>query len=414
MCDSDDDYFADELVLDDKTLAVLDEEESKFKRTTNTQTQQSHGVGPPPKRQKTTGSWQPQSIGKTLPRADTLEDMDDLPDVSVRQDGTYGLQDKQRRPSGPPSRSGIIAPGPNVVAAAPGPTRPAPLSRGSAPHIPVRSVSVAGSVRAAQVAPRPPSSARGTRTVQSPVSSQAGSRPQSGPPQRVNRVPSTTVSGNYVEQLVQQIEEVWYLCSAWVCCVWIETRFLQLRKENQVIHADMASAMEAKFAKDGEVTILRKRLEKVHGTYFMWGYLITHSPFVQTAQEHLAQLAKLKSAKDEADAKHVLLQKQYEVDKERLKTELTFRVRAIYLLGTTDQMFSSAMSWRLLRANTLRFFHHPRTLFCKQRNPCPLRGRDQANGTLLALLGWRQKHLVAPALVLYQTSKSQRKSLRSR
>jgi len=55
--------------------------------------------------------------------------------------------------------------------------------------------------------------------------------------------------------------------------------------------------------------------------------------FVQTAQEHLAQLAKLKSAKDEADAKHLLLQKQHEADKERLKTELTFKVRNVYALG---------------------------------------------------------------------------------
>lgn len=192
MNDSDDNYFSDDLVLDDKTLAVLDEEESKFKRTTNTQTQQS--VGPPTKRQKTTDSWQPQPVRKTLHRTDTLEDIDDLPDVSIRQDGTYGLQDKQRRPSGPP----------------------APLSRGSASH--TRSISVAGLVRATQVASRPSSAARGTGISQSSVSSQEVSRPQSGPPQRVNRIPSTTVSGSYVEQLIQQIEEVWYSCSAWVGC----------------------------------------------------------------------------------------------------------------------------------------------------------------------------------------------------
>ncbi|KAH0827962.1 hypothetical protein J3R83DRAFT_3600 [Lanmaoa asiatica] len=284
MQDSDDNYFSDDLVLDDKTLAVLDEEESKFKRITSTQPQQS--VGPPAKRQKTTRSWQPQSVSRTIRRADTsLEDMEDLPDISIRQDGTYGLQDKQRRVSGPLSRSGIV-PGPNVVVQAGSGSRPttAPLSRGSVPLM--RSTSGTGSVRAIQVPSRPPSSARGTRIAQSPVSSQEVSRTQSGPPQRVNRVPSTTVSGNYVEQLLQQIEE--------------------LRKKNEAIHADMESALEAKFAKDGEVTILRKRLEK-------------------TAQEHLAQLAKIKSAKDEADAKHVQLQKQYEADKERLKTELTFR-----------------------------------------------------------------------------------------
>lgn len=33
----------------------------------------------------------------------------------------------------------------------------------------------------------------------------------------------------------------------------------------------MESALDAKFAKDGEVTILRKRMEKVHSTLFYAG-----------------------------------------------------------------------------------------------------------------------------------------------
>ncbi|KAN0091245.1 hypothetical protein V8E55_004811 [Tylopilus felleus] len=285
MNDSDDNYFTDDLVLDDKTLAVLDEQESKFKRTTNSQSQRS--AGPPPKRQRTTSSlWQPQSVGRTLHRADTLEDMEVYPDVSIRQDGTYNLHDRQRRPSAPPSRSGV-APGPNVLAQTGSGTRhttTAPLSRGSAP--PMRGTSGAGPARVTRAPSRPPSVARSTRVTQSPASSQEVSRPQSGPPQRINRVPSTTAPANYVGQLLRQIEE--------------------LRKQNETIQANMESSLEAKFAKEGEVTILRKRLEKA-------------------AQEHLAQIAKLKAAKDEADAKHVALQKQYEVDKERLRTELTFR-----------------------------------------------------------------------------------------
>ncbi|KAF8134566.1 hypothetical protein EV363DRAFT_899285 [Boletus edulis] len=240
MDDSDDSYPDDDLVLDEQTLAVLDEEESKYKRISNTQPQQN--VGPPTKRQKTSGSWQPQSTSKTLRRTGTSEDTEDLPDISIRQDGTYGIQDKQRRPSGPPSRSGV-APGPNVVARTASGTRPTapPLSRGPAP--PVRSAAVAGPVRAAPS--RPSSAVYGTRIAQSPASSQEVSRTQSGPPRRVDRVPSTTVSGNYVDQLLQQIKE--------------------LQKENKAIHVEMESAMDTKFVKEGEVTILRKRLEKVHG-----------------------------------------------------------------------------------------------------------------------------------------------------
>ncbi|KAG8214028.1 hypothetical protein J3R82DRAFT_10783 [Butyriboletus roseoflavus] len=269
MDDSDDNYFSDDLVLDDKALAVLDEEESKFKRITSSQTQQRRvPVAPPAKRQKTTGSWQPQLVSRPLRRADTLEDMEDLPDVSIRQDGTYGLLDKQRRPSGPPN-----------------PTTTVPLSRGPVPL--VRNTSGAGNARAIQVPSRPPSSARASaRITQSPASSQEISRTQSGPPQRVNSIPSTAASGNYVEQLLRQVEE--------------------LRRKNEAIQADMNSALEAKFAKEGEVTILRKRLEK-------------------TAQEHLAQLAKLKSAKDEADAKHVLLQKQYEAGQRTFENRINFQ-----------------------------------------------------------------------------------------
>ena len=94
----------------------------------------------------------------------------------------------------------------------------------------------------------------------------------------------------------------------------------------------MESALQAKFAKEGEVTILRKRMEKVHGTLSRINSTI-NVMFLQIAQDHSAQVAKLQSAKEEADAKRVLLQKQFEADRERLKTELTFKVRNTYIVG---------------------------------------------------------------------------------
>lgn len=234
MCDSDDDYFPDDLVhtFNEETLALLDEEESKFKGTQVRQsantTQVRQTVGPPPKRQKTSGSWKPQPINnKTLRRTDsTLEDMDYLPDISVRQDGTYGLQDKQRRASGPgpPSQSGIApSPSPHVVVQTAPWTRPTttvPVSRGPMPAM--RSTSGTGPVRVLQAPPRPPpSSARGPRATQSPVSSQeVVSRTQHGPglfPGVNNRVSSTTVTAppsGSVDRLLQQIDEVWCLCTA--------------------------------------------------------------------------------------------------------------------------------------------------------------------------------------------------------
>ncbi|KIK97358.1 hypothetical protein PAXRUDRAFT_824987 [Paxillus rubicundulus Ve08.2h10] len=282
MHDSDDSYFSDDLVLDDQTLAVLDEEESKFKRNTS-QTQQD--VGPPAKRQKTTTICQPAKI---LYRSGTLDDTEDLPDVSIRHDGTYELQDRQRPASGSSTRP-RIASGPPVVTqleAGRGPPSAASVYRGSVP--PVRDHSATGPARGVQPPARPPPSTRGIRVSQPPTPSQGVSRSQSRshPHQHVSKRAPTTASDAYVADLLQQIEE--------------------LRRKNEMTQAEMESTLNAKFVKEGEVTNLRKRLEK-------------------TAQEHSAQLAKLKSAKEEADAKHLLLQKQYEADRERLKTEFTFR-----------------------------------------------------------------------------------------
>ncbi|KIJ18623.1 hypothetical protein PAXINDRAFT_110123 [Paxillus involutus ATCC 200175] len=285
MDDSDDSYFSDDLVLDDQTLAFLDEEESKFKRNTTSQTQQD--VGPPAKRQKTTTTCQPQSA-KILYRSGTLDDTEDLPDVSIRHDGTYGLQDPQRPAPGSSTRPRIASGPPVVTQAGPRPPSTASVSRGSVP--PVRDRSATGPARVVPSQPpsRPPPSTRGIRVAQPPAPSQGVSRSQSSshPHQRVSERAPTTASDAYVADLLQQIEE--------------------LRRKNEMTQAEMESTLNAKFVKEGEVTNLRKRLEK-------------------TTQEHSAQLAKLKSAKEEADAKHLLLQKQYEADRERLKTEFTFR-----------------------------------------------------------------------------------------
>ncbi|KAL4074141.1 hypothetical protein J3A83DRAFT_2683976 [Scleroderma citrinum] len=91
------------------------------------------------------------------------------------------------------------------------------------------------------------------------------------------------------------------------------TYHLQLRKSNEKMQSalqraqgDLRSALDAKFAKEGEVTILRKGIEK-------------------TAEDHTAQIARLKAAKEEADSKQLILQKQFEADVERIKTEFTFK-----------------------------------------------------------------------------------------
>lgn len=85
MQDSDD-YFTDDFILDDTALAVLDEEEHKY--TLSTQNTALSRVSPPPKRLKTEAGWRP---GPNSRRAETMDDLDDLPEISVQGDGSYGL-----------------------------------------------------------------------------------------------------------------------------------------------------------------------------------------------------------------------------------------------------------------------------------------------------------------------------------
>lgn len=88
MADSDE-YFSDDFILDESALALLDQEEQKF--TMSTQTQKTIPVSvptatpPPMKRQKTDTGW------KGVQRTETLDDMDDMPEIVVQGDGLYSL-----------------------------------------------------------------------------------------------------------------------------------------------------------------------------------------------------------------------------------------------------------------------------------------------------------------------------------
>lgn len=89
--DNSDDYFTDDFILNDDALAILDEEEQKHTLSTQ-KPSKSHSPpappAPPPKRQKTETGWIPAPV---IRRTETLDDMDDLPEITVQGDGTYGL-----------------------------------------------------------------------------------------------------------------------------------------------------------------------------------------------------------------------------------------------------------------------------------------------------------------------------------
>ena len=79
-----DDFFTDDIIFDDQTLALLDECEQKFASQIRLPAKRD---SPPPKRQKTTNESGARRYGTGF-----VEDWEDLPEISVRGDGTYGLQ----------------------------------------------------------------------------------------------------------------------------------------------------------------------------------------------------------------------------------------------------------------------------------------------------------------------------------
>lgn len=83
--------------------------------------------------------------------------------------------------------------------------------------------------------------------------------------------------------------------------------------------------MNARLAKEGEVSVLRKNIEKVPLAYTIAIFLADYFPS-QAAHDHSAQVAKLKAAKEEADAKQIQMQKEIKEEMERLKTQYTFKV----------------------------------------------------------------------------------------
>ena len=101
IMDGSDDYFDDDLILDDQTLAALDLEEKKWQEEQQQQAGQRRPLGrdaplPAAKKQKTTHELTPDGL---IPRvgAINVEDYDDLlPDISIINDGSYKLPAEQR------------------------------------------------------------------------------------------------------------------------------------------------------------------------------------------------------------------------------------------------------------------------------------------------------------------------------
>ncbi|KAJ7217952.1 hypothetical protein GGX14DRAFT_598835 [Mycena pura] len=239
--DGSDDYFFDDIVLDDTTLAVLDSEERKYL---------SQAVPPPAKRQKTDTGWKP--VVRPGHANAVANDNEDLPEISVGGDGSYTVRSA--------SRSTVLW-NTHVI---PLPPQRVPVASDATPH---------------HSHPQQPLRPRGTfhPTIAHMRVPQAHDSQQVAAPE---------ITQDQIEELRKKLQE--------------------LQKENENYQKELKGATDAKLAKQGEVSILRKGMEKV-------------------AQDHAEQIAKLKQAKEEAEAKQIALQKEMNAEMERLKTQFIFK-----------------------------------------------------------------------------------------
>ncbi|KAG6879668.1 hypothetical protein C0992_013204 [Termitomyces sp. T32_za158] len=273
-----DDYFTDDISFDDQTLAILDRVEQKYlSQAVRTATV------PPSKRQRTDNGW---TAGIGTPSIIVSEF---LPEISLNLAGSYGIL---------PSASNSA----NIL--------PRPLSsnnfstssdQSSLPNI--RSVQSVSTKLLHTI------SARSVQQSRPPISSHHPQRPNShsefaglaqdtGPTSL--SIPRKSTSSDLLSRdhdqkhaLEEQLQE-------------LQQRLDKMSEDNKTIQIALNEAMNAKLAKEGEVTILRRNVEKA-------------------AHEHAAQLATLKAAREEADAKQARIQKDLREEAERLKTQLVFK-----------------------------------------------------------------------------------------
>ncbi|KAI0824049.1 hypothetical protein BC628DRAFT_1323570 [Trametes gibbosa] len=86
----------------------------------------------------------------------------------------------------------------------------------------------------------------------------------------------------------------------------LRAQFEQLLKANEETRKAVGEERTARYAKEGEVSILRKNMEK-------------------TAKDHAAEVARIKAAREMAEAAQAQLRKEMAEERERLRTELVFK-----------------------------------------------------------------------------------------
>lgn len=100
----------------------------------------------------------------------------------------------------------------------------------------------------------------------------------------------------------------------------------QLRQQTEQMQRRLKEAEDIRYAKEGEVTMLRQKMTKV-SSLASYVICIACSWIIQTAQEHNSSIARLQASKAEAEAKQAQMQREMNEEMERLRTQFHFKVR---------------------------------------------------------------------------------------
>ncbi|PPQ63499.1 hypothetical protein CVT24_005156 [Panaeolus cyanescens] len=212
--DDDDDYIVDDIVLDDQTLAALDQQEKQYFAETST----IKGDEPANKRLKTVKGWSP---APPIQKSAIVED-ESLPEISLQGDGSYGLSTRFNTPT---RDSYLAAPIPKNYHSST--TNNGQSTSAHVHALPTRMYNLTS-------LPNPVSSRHGQHRLNQ--SSRTGT-PSSKPVGHIHDVP------NPETQMLKKTLE-------------------QLQADHARLQAELQETKEQRVMKEGEVGVLRRSIEK--------------------------------------------------------------------------------------------------------------------------------------------------------
>ncbi|KAH8079442.1 hypothetical protein BXZ70DRAFT_961002 [Cristinia sonorae] len=352
---SDDSYFGDDLFLDDDLIAVLDAEEEKHLSLQPQAAKPAivRHTPPPLKKQKINHDWSHKPA--PLQHSASVDDFGDLPEISIQGDGTYGVAASSNI-----SRSNSIAANTRPI---PGPSRIPPLKPVSAgpssrqppqQHPIVRRSSANQTVTQRhptpplvpnapprqQPQPLQPRASGGTTLFNVPSQGRVEQRTElaelrdrvenrnqyarrvpSGDASRMSRSHSNTPGQVHTPTVAAPPNSQRFAASQARSSMSAQDKAEQkLKTELSILRAQMEEiskkeaearqeleqARNARFAKEGEVKILRSNIDKLN-------------------QQHENELTKMKAAKEAAEAMQAQLKQTLREELDRVKTHYTFR-----------------------------------------------------------------------------------------